>query len=54
MPAPLATRYFETWLLRFAGVLDEDEAPEAVRGALASMRRLPLLALAKPPPPRRY
>ncbi len=50
-PAPLATRYFEAWLLRFAGVLDEDEAPEAARAALAAVRRLPLLALAKRPPP---
>jgi DNA repair protein RecO len=51
VPAPLATRYFETWLLRFAGVLDEEEVPEPVRGVLASMRRLPLVALAKAPPP---
>lgn len=50
-PAPLATRYFEAWLLRFAGVLDEDEAPEEARAALAAVRRLPLLALAKKPPP---
>jgi DNA repair protein RecO len=51
VPAPLATRYFETWLLRFAGVLDEEEAPEAVRGLLASMRKSSLAALAKRPPP---
>jgi DNA repair protein RecO len=50
VPAPLATRYFETWLLRFAGVLDEEEAPEAVKTVLASMRKVPLLALAKTPP----
>jgi DNA repair protein RecO (recombination protein O) len=53
VPAPLATRYFEAWLLRFAGVLDEDDAPEAVRSVLASMRKLPLEALAKRPPPAR-
>ncbi|MBK9062102.1 MAG: DNA repair protein RecO [Acidobacteria bacterium] len=51
VPAPLATRYFETWLLRFAGVLDEEEVAEPARGVLASMRRFPLLALAKKPPP---
>jgi hypothetical protein len=53
VPAPLATRYFEAWLLRFAGVLDEDDAPDAVRSVLASMRKLPLEALAKRPPPAR-
>ncbi len=51
VPAPLATRYFETWLLRFAGVLDEEEAPEAVKPVLAAMRRSPLLALSRKPPP---
>jgi DNA repair protein RecO len=51
VPPLLATRYFETWLLRFAGVLDEEEAPEAVRGVLASIRKFPLLVLAKKPPP---
>ncbi len=51
VPAPLATRYFETWLLRFAGVLDEEAAPEASRAALAAIRKLPLEELAKRPPP---
>jgi DNA repair protein RecO len=51
VPAPLATRYFETWLLRFAGVLDEEDAPEASRAALAAIRKLPLEELAKRPPP---
>ncbi|MEO8055881.1 MAG: DNA repair protein RecO [Acidobacteriota bacterium] len=51
VPAPLATRYFETWLLRFAGVLDEEEVAEPARSVLASMWKLPLLALAKKPPP---
>jgi DNA repair protein RecO len=51
VPAPLATRYFETWLLRFAGVLDEEEAPEAVKAVLVSMSKLPLPGLAKAPPP---
>jgi DNA repair protein RecO len=51
VPAPLAARYFETWLLRFAGVLDEEEVSEPARSVLASMRKLPLLALAKKPPP---
>lgn len=50
VPAPLAARYFEVWLLRFAGVLDEEEAPEPARGVLASVRRLPLAALARKPP----
>lgn len=50
VPAPLATRYFETWLLRFAGVLDEEEVVEPARSVLAAMRRFPLLALAKKPP----
>ncbi len=49
-PAPLATRYFETWLLRFAGVLDEEEAPEAARKALAAVRKHPLSVLAARPP----
>ena len=51
VPAPLATRYFETWLLRFAGVLDEEEVAEPARSVLASMRKSPLVALAKKPPP---
>ncbi len=53
VPAPLAARYFEVWLLRFAGVLDEDEVAEPAGGILASMRKLPLLALASRPPPAR-
>jgi DNA repair protein RecO len=51
VPAPLAARYFEVWLLRFAGVLDEDEVKEPAGTALESIRRLPLEALAKEPPP---
>jgi DNA repair protein RecO len=51
VPPALATRYFETWLLRFAGVLDEEEAPEAVKTVLDAMRKRPLEALAKKPPP---
>jgi DNA repair protein RecO len=50
VPPPLATRYFETWLLRFAGVLDEEEVAEPARSVLASMRKSPLAALAKKPP----
>ena len=51
VPAPLATRYFETWLLRFAGVLDEEDVAEPARSVLAAMRKSPLVALAKKPPP---
>ncbi len=51
VPAPLAARYFEVWLLRFAGVLPEDEAPEETRALLRSMRTLPLVTLSKRPPP---
>jgi DNA repair protein RecO len=49
-PAPLAARYFEVWLLRFAGVLDDREAPEAARPLLQCVKRLPLVALASRPP----
>ena len=35
VPAPLVTRYFETWLLRFAGVLDEEEVAEPSRTSCA-------------------
>jgi DNA repair protein RecO len=51
VPAPLAARYFEVWLLRFAGVLDEGDAPEPARALLASVRKLPLAAVARRPPP---
>lgn len=51
VPAPLAARYFEVWLLRFAGVLDEDGAPEAARALLGSVRKLALADLARRPPP---
>ena len=51
VPAPLATRYFEVWLLRFAGVLDEEEAPPAARALMDAMRREPLGVLARRPPP---
>ena len=47
--ARLAARYFEVWLLRFAGVLPEEDAPPAVRPLLDAMRRLPLVALAQAP-----
>lgn len=50
VPAPLATRYFEVWLLRFAGVLPEEDAPPAVRAVLDSMRKLSLVSLAQRPP----
>jgi recombinational DNA repair protein (RecF pathway) len=50
VPSPLAARYFEVWLLRFAGVLDEDEVPEAARALLGSVKRLSLAALASNPP----
>ncbi|MGZ5427885.1 MAG: DNA repair protein RecO [Thermoanaerobaculia bacterium] len=50
VPAPLAARYFEVWLLRFAGVLPEDEAPEGIRALIRLMRRLPLVALSRKPP----
>ena len=50
VPAPLAARYFEVWLLRFAGVLPEEEAPEGVRTLLGVMRKLPLVALSRKPP----
>jgi len=49
-PAPLAARYFEVWLLRFAGVLDEEVAPPAARAFLEATRRSSLAALAKRPP----
>jgi len=49
-PAPLAARYFEVWLLRFAGVLDEEVAPPAARVFLEATRRSSLAALAKQPP----
>ncbi|MGA7991398.1 MAG: DNA repair protein RecO [Thermoanaerobaculia bacterium] len=48
--APLAARYFEVWLLRFAGVLDEDDASEPARALLGSVKRLSLVALASKPP----
>ncbi len=41
-PAPLATRYFEAWLLRFAGVLDEDEAAEAAEAGARGHPEAPL------------
>ncbi len=50
VPAPLATRYFEAWLLRSAGVLDADEAPDPARAAFAAMWKKPLGELAKSPP----
>ena len=50
VPAPLAARYFEVWLLRFAGVLPEEDAPEGVRPLLGQMRRLSLVALSSKPP----
>ena len=50
VPAPLASRYFEVWLLRFAGVLPEEDAPPGVRALLGAMRKLPLVALSKKPP----
>ena len=48
--APLAARYFEVWLLHFAGILAEDEAPEGARVLIRVMKRLPLAALARTPP----
>lgn len=51
VPAPLAARYFEVWLLRFAGVLDEDEASPAARALLDAIKGNPLPALALRPPP---
>ena len=50
VPAPLAARYFEVWLLRFAGVLPEDEAPEETRALIGVMRKVPLVTLSKKPP----
>jgi DNA repair protein RecO (recombination protein O) len=51
VPAGLAARYFEVWLLKFAGVLDEDEAPPAARTLLAAIRKEPLEVLARRLPP---
>ncbi len=51
VPAPLAARYFEVWLLRFAGVLDEQEATPAARALLDAMKEKPLPDLARRPPP---
>ncbi|HEX7527945.1 MAG TPA: DNA repair protein RecO [Thermoanaerobaculia bacterium] len=50
VPAVLAARYFEVWLLRFAGVLPEEDAPPAVCALLAAMRKLPLAAFSQEPP----
>jgi DNA repair protein RecO len=50
VPAPLAARYFEVWLLRFAGVLPEDDASEETRVLIGAMRRLSLLELSRKPP----
>jgi recombinational DNA repair protein (RecF pathway) len=50
VPAPLAARYFEVWLLRFAGVLPEEDAPAVVRPLLGAMRKLSLAALSRKPP----
>jgi DNA repair protein RecO len=50
VPSILAARYFEVWLLRFAGVLPEEEAPEAVRTLIRSMRKKPLDVLSLKPP----
>lgn len=50
VPAALAARYFEVWLLRFAGVLPEEDAPPAVRALLGAMRKLPLADLSQEPP----
>jgi DNA repair protein RecO len=49
VPAPLAARYFEVWLLRFAGVLPEEDAPAALQPILGAIRRLPLVALSREP-----
>ena len=51
VPAPLSTRYFEVWLLKFAGVLDEERAPQAARALLDSIRKRPLGEIARRPPP---
>ncbi len=50
VPARLASRYFEVWLLRFAGVLPEEDAPAGVRATLDAMRRLPLEVLSRKAP----
>jgi DNA repair protein RecO len=50
VPAPLAARYFEAWLLRFAGILPEEEAPAGVRALLGLMRKASLVALSHKPP----
>lgn len=50
VPAPLAARYFEVWLLRFAGVLPEEDAPEGSRTLIRAMRKLTLVELSRKPP----
>jgi DNA repair protein RecO len=41
--ADLAARYFEVWLLRFAGLIpDPDGIPPAARGVVAAVQRSPL------------